>query len=146
MHSIELKFATHITGYHFIHCSDFGEFKINSLSTVVRRGILTHYSLWRQIIRSFLVSKRYFRENGRMPCYNSNLCIFTEIFTNSQIFKHLIINISIENQMTSFLIFSYCSLFSKRQWMKVQRFNSFLLNNKVAPITLWSSWKFELVT
>ena len=66
VHSIELKLGMCIIGHRLIYCVEFGEFRINSFSTGALKRILKHYSLWSQIIRSMLVSKRCFRLSSNL--------------------------------------------------------------------------------
>ena len=55
-----------------------------------------------------LVSKQYLWRNAHMAYYNYNFLIFTEIFTNSKFFKHLIINTCSESRIESPETFTEC--------------------------------------
>ena len=81
-HSIELKAGMYIIGHRPTYNIDSGEFRINSLFTGVQKIILIHYSLWSQIIRSMLVSKRCFRLRLNLICFNILVlfCLLIEIF------------------------------------------------------------------
>ena len=59
--SIELKFGMYIIGHLSTYCVEFDEFRVNCFFTGSQKIILIHYSLWSQIVRSMLVSKRCFR-------------------------------------------------------------------------------------
>ena len=55
---IDLKFGMQIIGHLPTNCVNFGELRNNSLFTGAQKMILIHFSLWSQIIRSKLLSKR----------------------------------------------------------------------------------------
>ena len=63
-----LKFGMYIIGHCPTYCVEFGEFRINSCFTGAQKRILIHYSLWSQIVRSMLVSKRCFRLRSNLIC------------------------------------------------------------------------------
>ena len=68
MYLIEFKFGMHITGHRRTNPIDFGEYRINSYFTGVQKKTLIHYSLWSQILRSMLVSKRCFLLSSNLLC------------------------------------------------------------------------------
>ena len=65
VHSIELKYGMYVIGHRPRYCVEFG---INSFFTGAQKRILIHYSLWSQIVRSMLVSKRCFRLGSNLIC------------------------------------------------------------------------------
>ena len=110
IYSIELKIGTCILCHRPIYYINSNKCKINSfffLFLLRYKNILIHYSLWSQIIKSMLVSKRHIRGNCQIFYYNCNLCIFTEIFTKIKFFKHLIINTCLESLVESFKFLFY---------------------------------------
>ena len=60
VHSIVVKFGMYIISHRSTNCIEFGELRINIFFTGTQKRILMHYSLWSQIIRNMLMSKRCF--------------------------------------------------------------------------------------
>ena len=67
VHSIELIFGMYNVGHPLAYCVDFGEFKKNNFLQESKK-ILTHHSLWSQIIRSMLVHIQCFRLSSNFIC------------------------------------------------------------------------------
>ena len=68
VHSIELKFGMYFISHRPTYCVEFGELWINNFFTGALKRILIHYSLWSQIVRSMLESKRCFRLRSNLTC------------------------------------------------------------------------------
>ena len=66
VHLIELKFGTYIIGHRSTYFIGFGEFRIDSFFTGAQNRNFIHYSLWSQIIRNMLMSKRCFRLSSNL--------------------------------------------------------------------------------
>ena len=50
VHSTELKFGMYVTGHCLMNPIDFGECQMYSFFTEVHKRIVTHRSLWNQIL------------------------------------------------------------------------------------------------